>query len=1146
MWVMLARPMQVAKLFISYAHEDETYRNELVKHLRLLERGRMVELWHDRKIGPGGDWASAIQQQLTSANIVLLLISSDFINSDYCYGVEMPAALKAAENGTATVVPVLIRNTAFAGAPFAKFQMLPRECRPVEEFDHRDKAWSEIATAIGELAGDLSRKFVAPVNNQLDAGPAPATNDWNRLREAMLSRLQLFDRTDDWLDRRFTELAAEVESEGGVRKQRWRWRAHGDRQLRRVPSLRLALESTTDRLSLVVGEPGAGKSVSMRVLARQLLRGETPAGQHAILPLYVNLRGFCHRGDGDVTAADIAAFVLQSVCQGTSERSAAFFREHFEWALRIGRLLILLDSFDETPEILSSGEPDATVTKYAEAIQNFANGMHSSRVVVASRPYRGPGRMRWPQFRILPLGEERRREFIRAWFDNQAVADAVLSELVQAEGLDGWIENPLLLALLCAYRKEHRTLPRSAHDAFESFVQSRIAGRPDILQEHRLTPEELRESTEQVAFAMNADSALGLAPNLSDLVEAMRRRGKPESVVVAVIACLADLQLGRASRDEATKHQVFAFFHRRVQEYFCTCLALRTPEQLDVSELLSNERWRETAVTLLQTARHERVRPLLQEADRRLQRHDEEIQRQTHLPLRDLRRDDVKPADINKLRSLHGPREFPWPKGLIHLLGIFSDFRVSGSSPELIQLRRRVDACVLSSLALGLRFDQATALHMSNAMSTAGRRCALAWAFRSESGWLEDIAFERTGHLTQLPPVIVARVGAMLALKERSGDLRRERSRIEAQIRRVEPRAHLLKTFQLLRSIRLVDFSLLALMVSPLAIIAALESRPILGIFSAASIAAILYWLGSRFVQRNASRTWQSEVQGREELLPIGLFGSLPVVCRALLLGTALVSTLPIGPISRNALTVFGVFVAVLLTAGYRPGIYCGAIAARLPRSTWLPFVGGLPMVLVVQGLWSRLGIIALILGLSGPVLGVLFFMAGKLSTEGAEFIGKIDDDTLRTVVVSTITTYAVIGFVLTRRAQQALLDRWRLRRIRKQPTSRTVVGMLEEAGTFRRDLWRARYFRWIREQQQLAATPSSERVLTQFLLAIEQKTPITCLTAEDPHDEPQAADIKRWLISYTESDERRLQEWTRSVDEIAQLVDLLRAQLGQ
>lgn len=82
---MSAQPPQALEVFFSYAHEDEAWRNELVKHLSLLQRQGVLTSWHDRKITAGTEWAGAIDAHLQSAQIILMLVSADFMASDYCY-----------------------------------------------------------------------------------------------------------------------------------------------------------------------------------------------------------------------------------------------------------------------------------------------------------------------------------------------------------------------------------------------------------------------------------------------------------------------------------------------------------------------------------------------------------------------------------------------------------------------------------------------------------------------------------------------------------------------------------------------------------------------------------------------------------------------------------------------------------------------------------------------------------------------------------------------------------------------------------------------------------------------------------------------------------------------------------------------------
>ncbi len=95
---------KVIKVFYSYAHEDKKLRDELEKHLSALRRMGQIKEWHDHEINAGTDWKREIDIHLSTANIILLLISPDFLHSEYCYQVEMKQALERHAIGAACVL----------------------------------------------------------------------------------------------------------------------------------------------------------------------------------------------------------------------------------------------------------------------------------------------------------------------------------------------------------------------------------------------------------------------------------------------------------------------------------------------------------------------------------------------------------------------------------------------------------------------------------------------------------------------------------------------------------------------------------------------------------------------------------------------------------------------------------------------------------------------------------------------------------------------------------------------------------------------------------------------------------------------------------------------------------------------------------
>lgn len=140
------------KLFFSYSHKDEELRNELDKHLSILKRQGIITVWHDRCILGGSDLNREINNNLKTSNVILLLISSDFLASDYCYDNEMIHAMKMHEKNEAKVIPVILRPCDWHSAPFGKLLACPTDGKPVIKFPTLDDAFLEVTSVIKKIA----------------------------------------------------------------------------------------------------------------------------------------------------------------------------------------------------------------------------------------------------------------------------------------------------------------------------------------------------------------------------------------------------------------------------------------------------------------------------------------------------------------------------------------------------------------------------------------------------------------------------------------------------------------------------------------------------------------------------------------------------------------------------------------------------------------------------------------------------------------------------------------------------------------------------------------------------------------------------------------------------------------------------------
>ncbi len=158
-------------VFFSYSHKDEALRDELANHLEILKRNGDITDWHDRKIFPGDEWKQEIKDSLNSAQIVLLLISADFIASDYCYDLEMKQAMARHAAGEACVIPVILRKCMWSSAPFGKLQALPKNAAPVTDaatWPTKDDAFTNIAEGIKKAANDIRQRLIVARQSKLD------------------------------------------------------------------------------------------------------------------------------------------------------------------------------------------------------------------------------------------------------------------------------------------------------------------------------------------------------------------------------------------------------------------------------------------------------------------------------------------------------------------------------------------------------------------------------------------------------------------------------------------------------------------------------------------------------------------------------------------------------------------------------------------------------------------------------------------------------------------------------------------------------------------------------------------------------------------------------------------------------------------
>jgi hypothetical protein len=150
------------RVFYSYSHADVRMLEKLRKHMAMLRRQGLITESYDREIEAGSEWRQEIERELEAADVILLLVSADFLASDFCYEQEMTRAVERARRGEALVIGVMLRPVdGWDGTPFAGFQVVPRHARPITKWSDIDEAYTDVVERIRAALEDRSHSAVA-------------------------------------------------------------------------------------------------------------------------------------------------------------------------------------------------------------------------------------------------------------------------------------------------------------------------------------------------------------------------------------------------------------------------------------------------------------------------------------------------------------------------------------------------------------------------------------------------------------------------------------------------------------------------------------------------------------------------------------------------------------------------------------------------------------------------------------------------------------------------------------------------------------------------------------------------------------------------------------------------------------------------
>jgi hypothetical protein len=146
------------EVFCCYARKDQALLNDLKTHLSPLQRQNLIRIWNDTDITPGSNYETEINKHLNTAQIILLLVSSSFVASEYCYSIEMQRAIERHNRGEARVIPIILYPVHWQYTPIGKLQALPTNGKPISTWQSRDDAFYDVVEGIRKAVEEIVRQ----------------------------------------------------------------------------------------------------------------------------------------------------------------------------------------------------------------------------------------------------------------------------------------------------------------------------------------------------------------------------------------------------------------------------------------------------------------------------------------------------------------------------------------------------------------------------------------------------------------------------------------------------------------------------------------------------------------------------------------------------------------------------------------------------------------------------------------------------------------------------------------------------------------------------------------------------------------------------------------------------------------------------
>jgi len=586
------------EVFYSYSHKDEKLRDKLAAHLASLQREGLIQSWTDRRITAGNEWRNQIDEHVRSAHIILLLISSNFMASDYCSDIEMKIALERDKRKEAIVIPILLSPVDWSRAPFAHLQALPRDNKAVTSWSNRDEAFTAIAKGLRERV-------------------AQKTENDTTARERYLAWVAAQHRYIRFSGMAVVDERAEVDMARVFVMPRVTSQREGSRFESREPvpvvAHTLINSEEAPRRVMILGGPGSGKTTLLEALALALVQPEHfPWAQDLpkLLPVFYRIR------DLDKDLLETRGTIWDCVQHHCSQRMGEalppgfFLRE-----MQAGGVALLFDGLDEASSLERRNE-------IVDLIRTLAGQLPpASRLIVTSRPHDYRRRFEdasWVHVDLAEFDNSEIQAFIAGWQkihqpDRAAARDKgkdLWDALESRQDILPLARNALLLTMIVRVHFGLGALPDSRLGLYEKCTETLLKHWAEAkgLAESPIDTAQKRKLLQRLAYQMQGE-AEQLQPDLtlqigrSDLARRfetyLKEEGCPNAfhLVEKTIERLhaRDAILVQYGADPRGQDR-FGFVHRSFQEYFAAGWMANEVEEDEFRQQLfaARDGWDET------------------------------------------------------------------------------------------------------------------------------------------------------------------------------------------------------------------------------------------------------------------------------------------------------------------------------------------------------------------------------------------------------------------------------------------------------------------------------------------------------------------------------------------------------------------------